>query len=149
MRDIQCLPRHITHWIVVETFSNILKWFGPMAPHPRFPHVNSTLPERIVLLMSQPWFFGPIGSHQAAVYLKSHVDQPGTFLVRLNPGGNEAIESAPLTISRMNDDRTITHIRIRPYRTEGYRLRYEGRRREPVKLKRKVHFLLPSWTSSF
>lgn len=115
-----------------------------MAPHRRFPHIFSTLAERIVLLMSQTWFFGPIGSQKAAAYLQNYASCPGTFLFRLNPGGNETIESAPLTISRVNGDRTITHVRIRPYRTEGYRLRYEGRS-GPVRIKRKVfsHTLLP------
>jgi len=59
-------------------------------------------------------------------------------LVRFNPGGSEPIEKAPVTISRVNSDRTVTHVRIRPYHNRGYQLRYELKGCDPVVIKFEV-----------
>eukprot|EP01128_Nolandella_sp_AFSM9_P001212 TRINITY_DN11319_c0_g1_i1.p1 TRINITY_DN11319_c0_g1~~TRINITY_DN11319_c0_g1_i1.p1 ORF type:complete len:700 (-),score=125.94 TRINITY_DN11319_c0_g1_i1:110-2209(-) len=101
--------------VSIDRFSKFLKWFGDINP---VSPIFSTL----VNVLKQKWFFGELGSADATRKLEPHIRTVGTYLVRLNPGGNESIQKSPFTISRVNSDQSITHIRIRQTR-RGYSLR--------------------------
>jgi hypothetical protein len=99
-------------------------WFGPLKSS------AGTIFDRIEACLRENWFFGEISTTQAgtfsfpldlrfALFLLFHPEhlldtqkyQPGTFLVRLNLGGSEGIETSPFTISKISTN-GISHIRV-------------------------------------
>jgi len=61
---------------------------------------------------------------EAEDQLKSNKDRPGTFLVRLNMGGNNPIEKAPFTISRIDTRGKSVHTRIQISKHGGIRVKF-------------------------
>lgn len=93
-------------FISVERFGALFKWFGPIRSE------DGDILDRIESAMRCVWFFGGYTSDEAESVLKLYKDRPGTFLVRLNMGGNNPIEKAPFTISRIDERGKIVHTRI-------------------------------------
>jgi len=52
--------------------------------------------------------------------------EPNSFLVRLNGGGNTAIEVTPFTISRKDKESAIVHTRVYPSKQGGYYIKIDG-----------------------
>lgn len=100
----------------------LICWFGPLNATRAF---RGTLCERLLHVASQRWFFGQLSAKEATQQLAPFVSAPGTFLVRLNPGGTEPIAKAPFTISRVASSGCVTHVRIRT-REGGYVVRYDN-----------------------
>eukprot|EP01128_Nolandella_sp_AFSM9_P008353 TRINITY_DN498_c0_g1_i2.p1 TRINITY_DN498_c0_g1~~TRINITY_DN498_c0_g1_i2.p1 ORF type:complete len:584 (-),score=112.98 TRINITY_DN498_c0_g1_i2:95-1846(-) len=97
--------------VTIDRFANVLKWFGPMKQDK-----GVTVIDRIYTLLAQPWFFGDITLQDAEKKLEPHKHKPGTFLLRLNRGGSEAITKTPFTISRIAADGQSYHTRVYPAR---------------------------------
>jgi len=121
--EIACLEHLVVEeeggekFITIERFSSLLKWFGQMKQD------QQDILTRIVAVLSQDWFFGAISSGDAEEYLKLHKDKPGTFLVRLNMGGNNPIEKSPFTISRIDAHGKSVHTRVQISKHGGLRVK--------------------------
>jgi len=93
-------------FISVERFGALFKWFGPVKTD------DCDILDRIESTMKCDWFFGGYSSDEAEAVLKLYKDRPGTYLVRLNMGGNNPIEKSPFTISRIDERGKIVHTRV-------------------------------------
>lgn len=76
--------------------------------------------------MKQKWFFGLISVDGAEKVLQNKLVEPNSFLVRLNAGGNTAIETTPFTISRKDKDGAVLHTRVYPSRNGGFYVKIDG-----------------------
>jgi len=85
--------------ITLQHLGNLLIWFG------EFKEIVSTM----TTYMHSDWFHGSITRERSEVLLGDC--RPGTFLVRLNLGGNSNVETHPLTISFVNSGKTL-HVRL-------------------------------------
>jgi len=111
--EITCLEKLVVEeeggekFVTIERFNSLLKWFGRMKTDQQ-----QDILTRIYAVLSKDWFFGAISSSEAEEYLKLYKDKPGTFLVRLNMGGNNPIEKTPFTISRIDSHGKSVHTRV-------------------------------------
>jgi hypothetical protein len=114
--------------VTIDRLGALLKWFGPL----RRADSGVTLLERLELLLRKAWFFGDVTLNEAEAKLEPHKARPGTFLVRLNLGTNEAIEKTPFTISRIAQDGDAYHTRVYPSKKgqAGYWLKVRDAERE-------------------
>jgi len=94
--------------VTIERFANLLKWFGKIKPDSSY-----NVMDRIETVLKKEWFFGDLDSGEAESKLKVS-NTPGTFLVRLNMGGQETIEKTPFTISRLDKNLKTVHTRVYP-----------------------------------
>jgi len=109
--------------VKLERFSKVLMWFGPLKAS------SGTLFDRIEACLREPWFFGELSTTQSEHLLDTQKYAPGTFLVRLNLGGSEGIETSPYTISKISTN-GLSHIRVYHGKEgKGFRckVRYEGK----------------------
>jgi len=126
--EIACLEKLVVEeeggekFITIERFSSLLKWFGKMKQQDQSQQPQDIL-TRIHAVLSQDWFFGAISSADAETSLKLYKDKPGTFLVRLNMGGNNPIEKAPFTISRIDSRGKSVHTRVQISKHGGLRVK--------------------------
>eukprot|EP01123_Difflugia_compressa_P003664 TRINITY_DN148_c0_g1_i1.p1 TRINITY_DN148_c0_g1~~TRINITY_DN148_c0_g1_i1.p1 ORF type:complete len:522 (-),score=81.39 TRINITY_DN148_c0_g1_i1:279-1844(-) len=102
--------------VTIERFSSLLKWFGKMRS-------EVTVIDKVVKVLSCPWFFGSISANVAEDKLKLSGVQ-GCFLVRLNMGGGMPIEKAPFSISRVSEEGNIVHTRVYPREKVGWMIQY-------------------------
>jgi len=122
--EIACLEKLVVEeegrekFVTIEQFSSLLKWFGRMKQDQQ-----QDILTRITTVMQQDWFFGAISSAEAEDYLKFNKDKPGTFLVRLNMGGNNPIEKSPFTISRIDSHGKSVHTRVQIPKQGGLRVK--------------------------
>jgi hypothetical protein len=91
--------------VKLERFSKILMWFGALRL------ISGTIFDRIEACLRESWFFGEISTTGAEHLLDTQKYSPGTFLVRLNLGGSEGIETSPFTISKISTN-GLSHIRV-------------------------------------
>jgi len=98
--------------VTIEKFSNLLKWYG------KIKQDTFNVMDRLESVMKKDWFFGDLGSSEAENKLKT-IGKPGTFLVRLNMGGQEAIEKTPFTITRLDEKGKAYHTRVYPKEDSG------------------------------
>jgi hypothetical protein len=115
--------------VSIEKFSNLLKWFGKIKQDPY------NVMDRVETVMKKDWFFGDLGASDAESKLKA-VGKSGTFLVRLNMGGQETIEKTPFTISRLDDKGKPYHTRVYPREDAGFLVKIK-KGTEEVKLRNK------------
>lgn len=133
--QVACLQRLIAEQeggelsVSIEKFSFLLKWFGKVRQD------TYTILDRVEAVMKKDWFFGGIESAAAEDKLKEY-RQPGTFLVRLNMGGSEAIEKTPYTISRIDPKGKTYHTRVYPREGEGFLIKVR-KGNEEIKLRNK------------
>jgi len=111
-RQIACLSKFLAEkesdeTVSIEKFSLLLKWFGPLNQNGR------NIMDRVEAIVKKPWFFGGLSSLETEQNLSQYSNKPGTFLVRLNMGGNEPIDKTPFTISRI-DQNGFVHTRVYP-----------------------------------
>jgi len=100
----------------IHKFGLSLCWFGPMGSHSWDPpNVNFLV--RLLSIMSRPWFFGEIDRQECEDILRCK-KKKGTFLVRLNLGGQEEPSVSPFIISKLNKEGRVEHIRVYPM--EGF-----------------------------
>jgi len=115
--------------VTIEKFSNLLKWFG------KIKQDTFNVMDRIEAVMKKEWFFGDLGSNEAESKLKLSI-KPGIFLVRLNMGGQEAIEKTPYTISRLDQKGKAYHTRVYPSKGAGFLIKIK-KGTDEVKLRNK------------
>jgi len=89
-----------------------MAWFGPMFGIQSGDDPSTTFLDRIVALLKFGWFFGDIDKEQSEVLLRDFRKKPGTFLVRVNLGGNVEPNTSPFTISKVNKNKEIEHVRV-------------------------------------
>jgi hypothetical protein len=93
--------------VSIERFGALLTWFGRMKID------KFTILDRVLEVMSSPWFFGMESSQQVERRIAVLQTKPrGTFLVRLNTGERTPIDKAPFTITRVGDDGNVVHTRV-------------------------------------
>jgi serine/threonine protein kinase len=93
--------------VSIERFGALLTWFGRMKID------KFTILDRVLEVMSSPWFFGMESSQQVERRIAVLQTKPrGTFLVRLNTGERTPIDKAPFTITRVGDDGKVVHTRV-------------------------------------
>jgi len=93
--------------VSMEQFGALLTWFGRMKID------KFTVLDRLLEVMSSPWFFGLESSQQVErriAVLERKIR--GTFLVRLNTGERTPIDKAPFTITRVAEDGSVVHTRV-------------------------------------
>jgi len=93
--------------VSIEQFGALLTWFGRMKID------KFTVLDRLLEVMSSPWFFGLESSQQVErriAVLERKIR--GTFLVRLNTGERTPIDKAPFTITRVAEDGSVVHTRV-------------------------------------
>jgi len=88
--------------VFIERFGSLINWFGPLIDG------NKAILDRLTAAMQSEWFHGDISRKEATALLV----QQGSFLVRLNMGEKESNYDFPFTISRMNKNGAIDHIRV-------------------------------------
>jgi len=91
--------------------------------------------DRVEAVMKKEWFFGDLESAEAENKIKT-VGKPGTFLVRLNMGGQESIEKCPYTITRLDGKGKAYHTRCYPREGSGFLIKFR-KGTEEVKLRNK------------
>jgi len=88
--------------ISIFDFVKLIKWFGPLRG------TSTNCFHHMVAILQSPWFFGTIERQTAERLIH---ESPGVFLIRLNTGGNAAIESSPFVISTQLKKEAF-HIRV-------------------------------------
>jgi len=92
--------------VTIKNFARITQWFGPFFIPEKAKHVL----EQMTAIIGKPWFHGFITSDEAERRLSLELNKkPGTFLIRLSTSEPRS----PFAISRVGDDNTITHKRIK------------------------------------
>jgi hypothetical protein len=106
--------------LTTAKLSKVIKWFGPLKQG------ESTLFQKLELVMKEPWFFGTIDSSEAENILERN-KKDGLFLVRLNVGGGVPITTSPFTISRVEKG-VCVHTRVYPSSKgeAGFYIKIEG-----------------------
>jgi len=93
-------------YVNIDKFGRFLDYFGPIMEN----YTKTNFLNKIRNLVSQPWFYGYLGTEDATVLLR--LQDPGSFLVRFSTS-----ERGYLTISQVLQygpgKKEIRHIRIR------------------------------------
>jgi len=92
--------------VTLPSLEKVICWFGPLKTE------NETIFTRIMRFMSTSGFHfqGTMTSPNTEALLDTC--DPGTFLVRLNEGGNVSIMEAPWTLSVVKKQKAVKHYRI-------------------------------------
>lgn len=97
--------------VTAEEFGRLLCWVGPL----ELPNIANGFLDRIVDLLSEPWFHGAIQTTHTENTLR--LQAPGTFLVRFSNS-----QKGCYCISKVSKDKVIKHIVI-PYQVgKGFQL---------------------------
>jgi len=99
-----------------------MAWFGPMTAL-SWEKPKITFLDRVISVLKHGWFFGDIEREESEALLRDFRKKPGTFLVRVNLGGNLEPEVSPFTISKVNNQK-LEHMRVYHYKDRtGYLIR--------------------------
>jgi len=113
--------------VSIDRLGLVMTWFGPMTAL-SWERPKTIFIDRIVSLLKHGWFFGDIEREESETLLRDFKKKPGTFLVRVNLGGLiEPIES-PFTISKVNSNQKLEHMRVYHYKDKsGYFIQYKSK----------------------
>jgi len=104
-----------------------MAWFGPMTAL-SWEKPKITFLDRILSVLKHGWFFGDIDREESQALLRDFKRKPGIFLVRVNLGGTTEPEVSPFTISKINNQHTIEHMRVYHYKDRtGYFIQVQTR----------------------
>jgi len=108
-----------TPMVSIDRLGLVMAWFGPMtAISWEKPKINFL--DRILSVLKYGWFFGDIEREESEALLRDFKKKSGTFLVRVNLGGNTEPILTPFTISKVNNQK-IEHMRVYHYKDRsGY-----------------------------
>jgi len=97
-----------SHYVNIEQFGLLIKWFGPLKQRRRNQEINIVTIIKNVL--QEPWFHGDLPRNTSEAILSDHLKKKGTYLIRLSTTDN--FEKTPFTISKVNKKGTINHQRV-------------------------------------
>jgi len=105
-------------FITLGKLAKLIKWFGKLK-------AEVSMLARMENIARQKWFFGNFSADKSEKTIRGLA--PGTFLVRLNVGGGEAIENAPFTITALDNHSSFLHIRCYPSKKGGYYIKVDNK----------------------
>jgi len=97
--------------VSIDRLGLVMAWFGPMTAL-SWEKPKVTFLDRLVLVLKHGWFFGDIEREESEALLRDFKKKPGTFLVRVNLGGNIEPTASPFTISKVNNNQKLEHMRV-------------------------------------
>eukprot|EP01127_Copromyxa_protea_P012260 TRINITY_DN3175_c0_g1_i2.p1 TRINITY_DN3175_c0_g1~~TRINITY_DN3175_c0_g1_i2.p1 ORF type:complete len:683 (+),score=93.13 TRINITY_DN3175_c0_g1_i2:83-2131(+) len=101
----------MTLTVDITRFGHTMAWFGPFGSMPHeLPGV--TFLDRMLELVTQPWFFADIERIEAERILGESGMKKGSFLVRCNLGGHAPTHASPFIISCCLKGPRIVHNRV-------------------------------------
>jgi len=102
-------------FMTMGKLSKLIQWFGPLKG-------THDMLDTMELVCNQHWFFGTSSSEMADIALRGQC--PWTFLVRLNTA-YLPIHKAPFTISVLDEDSKVLHIRVYTSKKGGFYIEIE------------------------
>jgi len=115
-----------TPMVPIDRLGLVMAWFGPMTAL-SWEKPKVTFMDRIVSILKHGWFFGDIEREESETLLRDFKRKPGTFLVRVNLGGSTEPLESPFTISKVNGNQKLEHMRVYHYRDKsGYFIQYKS-----------------------
>jgi len=105
--------------VSIDRLGLVMAWFGPMTAL-SWEKPKVTFLDRLLWVLKHGWFFGDIEREETEALLRDFKKKPGTFLVRVNLGGNIEPMVSPFTISKVNNQK-LEHMRVYHYKDRtGY-----------------------------
>jgi len=110
-------------FITLGKLAKLIKWFGKLK-------AEVSMLSRMENIARQKWFFGNFSADKSEKTIRGLAT--GTFLVRLNVGGGEAIENAPFTITALDSHSNFLHIRCYPSKKGGFYIKVDNKQTRAV-----------------